>query len=69
MTYKNYLEAGKLNSRIRNKDAVELIPSDKDLFSSQGMLIKFSRDNEKVNGFVLDAGRVKNLNFVKRNKD
>jgi CubicO group peptidase (beta-lactamase class C family) len=69
VTYKNYLEAGKLNSRIRNKDAVELIPSDKDLFSSQGMLIKFSRDNEKVNGFVLDAGRVKNLNFVKRNKD
>lgn len=71
VTYKVALEGGKLYVRHENKykelptNALE--PTLKDTFFIQGVTLNFKRNGQKqVNAFTLDAGRVKNISFVKK---
>ena len=66
MTYKFYLEDGMIKAKIGNSEAVELTLTNQDLFIYQGVVLKFSRNNEAVTGLVVDAGRVKDLKFSKK---
>ena len=71
VTYKIALEGGKLYVRHENKykelPKVALEPTLKDTFFVQGITLNFKRDERKqINAFTLDAGRVKNIRFVKR---
>jgi CubicO group peptidase (beta-lactamase class C family) len=71
VTYKILLEGGKLHIKHENKykelptNALE--PTLKDTFFIQGITLNFKRDEQKqVKAFTLDAGRVRNISFVKR---
>lgn len=70
-TYKLVLEGEKLFLKHENefKDAPRnpLQATTSDAFTVQGIGIQFSRDDRKrVSGFTLNAGRVKNIKFVKQ---
>jgi CubicO group peptidase (beta-lactamase class C family) len=71
VVYKVVLEGGKLHIRHENKykelppNALE--PTLKDAFFVQGVTVNFKRDDQKrIQAFTLDAGRVKNIRFVKK---
>ena len=71
VTYKVALENGKLYVRHENKyrelPTVALEPTLRDTFFIQGITLNFKRDGQKqVQAFTLDAGRVKNIRFVKK---
>jgi len=66
VTYKFYLEDGMIKAKIGNSEAVELTLTNQDLFIYQGVVLKFSRNKEAVTGLVVDAGRVKDLKFSKK---
>ncbi len=70
-TYKIVLENGKLFLRHENefKDYPKnpLQPTTSDTFFVQGRNLQFMRDPRKqVTAFTLNAGRVKNIKFVKK---
>ena len=62
-TYRLFLEDGILKVKGTNNNPLNLESSDINQFISQGNLVRFSRSNGVLNGFELDAGRVK---FVKK---
>ncbi len=71
VTYKVAIEGGKLYIRHENKYKVlptnALEPTLKDTFFIQGVTLNFKRnEQQKVSAFTLDAGRVRNISFVKR---
>jgi CubicO group peptidase (beta-lactamase class C family) len=71
VTYKVVLEGGHLYIRHENKykqlPANALEPTLKDAFFIQGVTVNFKRNEQKqINAFTLDAGRVRNISFVKR---
>lgn len=51
---------------IKDNEPMELELYDKDQYTSMVGLFRFQRAGEKLTGFQLDAGRVKNLKFEKR---
>lgn len=51
---------------IKDNEPMELELYDKDQYTSMFGLFRFQRAGEKLTGFQLDAGRVKNLKFEKR---
>jgi hypothetical protein len=68
--YRIVLENGKLFMRHENefKDYPKspLEPTTSDTFSVQGINIHFVRDSRnQMSAFILNAGRVKNIRFVK----
>ena len=63
--YLFFVENGILHVKIPNKDPVALNVYGKDQFETGGSLLHFSRTGGAVDGFKLDAGRVKNLKFEK----
>jgi hypothetical protein len=70
-TYRIVLENGRLFLRHENefKDFPRnpLEPTTSDTFFVQGINIHFIRDaNQRVSAFTLNAGRVKNIRFVKK---
>lgn len=70
-TYKIVVEGGKLFVRHENefKDLPKnpLEPTTSDAFFVQGINLQFARDERKrVSSFTLNAGRVKNIRFVKK---
>lgn len=70
-TYKIVLDNGKLFLRHENeyKDYPRspLAPTVSDAFSVQGLILRFERDAcKQVAAFTLNAGRVKNIRFVKK---
>jgi hypothetical protein len=51
---------------VRNAIDVPLVPIERDVFSSRPFALRFTRDGTgQVDGFLLDAGRVKNLRFTR----
>jgi CubicO group peptidase (beta-lactamase class C family) len=66
VSYKIFLEDGLLKVRVKNNDSVELSVTKEDLLNYQGIQLKYSRSNGVVDGFTLNAGRVKNLKFTKQ---
>lgn len=71
VTYKIVLEGGHLYIRHENKykelPSNALEPTLKDSFFIQGVTVNFKRNEQKqISAFTLDAGRVRNISFVKR---
>jgi CubicO group peptidase (beta-lactamase class C family) len=69
-TYRIVSENGKLFLRHENefKDYPRnpLEPTTSDSFFVQGLNIHFVRDGKRISSFVLNAGRVKNIKFVRK---
>jgi CubicO group peptidase (beta-lactamase class C family) len=66
-TYKVVGEGDKLSVKRRNRPDSALTPTIKDTFTLGGLSFNFNRDGQKrITGFKLDAGRVRNLRFVKK---
>lgn len=65
VTYHLFVEKDVLKLTVRNDDPTALTVYDIDQFSLPGMLIRFGRQDEKVSGFELDAGRARNIKFFK----
>ncbi|HKI02349.1 MAG TPA: serine hydrolase domain-containing protein, partial [Thermoanaerobaculia bacterium] len=60
------VEDGRLSLRIKRRPAAALESAFTDAFASQAGLIRFQRDGEKkVTGFVVSAGRTRDLKFTK----
>jgi hypothetical protein len=60
------MEDGQLSLRIKRRPAAALEPAFTDAFNSSSGLIRFQRDGEKkVTGFVVSAGRTRDLKFTK----
>ena len=71
VTYKVALEDGKLfirhENRYKDLPRQALEPTVRDTFTIQGINLNFKRDDQKrVNALTVDAGRVRNIRFVKR---
>ncbi|MGH9900561.1 MAG: hypothetical protein ACRD68_01840, partial [Pyrinomonadaceae bacterium] len=69
--YQVALEDGNLFLRLANKDTElarkPLQPSLKDAFSVRGLNLNFVRDGQgKISHFTVNAGRVKNIRFMRR---
>ncbi|MCA1626359.1 MAG: serine hydrolase, partial [Acidobacteria bacterium] len=69
--YQVALEDGKLFLRLANKDTElskkPLQPSLRDAFSVRGLSLNFVRDGQdKISHFTVNAGRVKNIRFLRR---
>jgi CubicO group peptidase (beta-lactamase class C family) len=66
-TYTLTVEEGKLRARFRPARRVELIPVYADAFEAGGNTLRFSRDDTgRATGFLVYAGRVRHLRFVRR---
>jgi CubicO group peptidase (beta-lactamase class C family) len=67
VTYRLSMEDGDLYSQVRMYPKNILRRLSKDVLSGGRMKLTFERDdNKQIQGFALDAGRVRNLRFVKR---
>jgi len=67
VTYILYLDGGKLMVRVKKNPPSILEMTDKDAFSASEFKLTFIRNaGNQISGFTLDAGRVKNLAFQKR---
>jgi hypothetical protein len=65
-TWPLVIEDGRLSLRIKRRPAAPLEPAFTDAFNSSSGLIRFQRDGEKkVTGFVVSAGRTRDLKFTK----
>jgi len=67
MTYTLYVEGGRLKVRHRPAQRFTLAPVYADAFGEGGDVIRFTRDaTGRVDGFMVYAGRVRHLRFVKK---
>ena len=67
MTYELYVEGGKLKGRFRPAQRFELAPIYTDAFETEGDIVRFTRDGSgRVDGFLVYAGRVRHLRFVRK---
>ena len=65
-TYKISMEEGKLLLKRKNSPPETLKPTSQDLLKGTHATFQFTRDkHQRVAGFNLDAGRVRNIRFVK----
>jgi CubicO group peptidase (beta-lactamase class C family) len=66
-TYTFYVEDGKLKARFRPAQRFELRPVYADAFEVEGDVLRFTRDSSgSVDGFLVYAGRIRHLRFVKK---
>jgi len=65
VTYEVYLEENILKSRIAYNEPVNLIVSNKDEFTADRAVLNFNRSDNEVTSFVVDAGRVRGIEFMK----
>jgi CubicO group peptidase (beta-lactamase class C family) len=64
MTYKIYVEDGKLKAWFRPAQRTELAPVYPDAFDAEGDIVRFTRDTSgRIDGFLVYAGRVRHLRF------
>ncbi|GAH19052.1 unnamed protein product, partial [marine sediment metagenome] len=67
VTFRLALKKGELHFVHKNAPESPLQPTLKDMFTERGYRINFVRGKEeKITGFTMDAGRVKNLRFDKK---
>jgi CubicO group peptidase (beta-lactamase class C family) len=64
--YVLFVRNGALTVRGPDGDATPLMPGIEDVFTVQVFAVRFTRKGKRVDGFVLDAGRVKGLRFERR---
>jgi len=64
--YELFVRDGKLMARGPDREEIPLIPGIEDVFTVDGTAARFSRNGKKIDGFVLDSGRVKGLRFDRR---
>jgi len=65
--YTLYVEDGKLKARFRPAQRFELRPVYTDAFESEGDVLRFTRDSSgRVAGFLVYAGRVRHLRFIRK---
>jgi CubicO group peptidase (beta-lactamase class C family) len=62
-TYTLSVENGKLMLRRRRSEPIALTPTTSDTFTAEGITYRFDRDKGRITGFVVDAGRTRNLRF------
>ncbi len=66
-TFRLALRKGKLHFSHRNAPQTPLQPTLQDKFTVRNMRINFVRiEDKKISGYILDAGRVRNLKFDKK---
>lgn len=66
-TYRVAIEDGKLFIKARNAPRASLVPVSKDEFRQLGTTFKFTRGAQgQLSGFVLNGGRSKGIQFVKK---
>jgi hypothetical protein len=61
-TYSLTVENGRLVLQ-RRRARIALMPTTTDAFSARGVQFRFTRENGRVTGFAVDAGRTRNLRF------
>jgi len=68
VTYTVRIDDGKLWMRVRNNMPQPLQPAVRDLFvGPQGIRVEFARGADgRVSGFAVQAGRVRNIRFVRK---
>jgi hypothetical protein len=57
------VDNGKLMLHRRRSNPVALLPTATDTFAAEGISYRFVREKGRVAGFLVDAGRTKNLRF------
>jgi hypothetical protein len=66
VTYRLALEEGRLVFKHKHASKSPLFPTIKDELRVEGLSLNFTRDEQgRPSGFTLNAGRVKNLRFVR----
>ena len=66
-TYRVVIEDGKLFIKARNAPRASLVPLNKDEFRQFGSTFKFTRNDQgRLSGLVLNGGRSKGIQFVKK---
>jgi CubicO group peptidase (beta-lactamase class C family) len=66
--YRLEVKDGALVLRRRRSEPVVLVPTYLDAFSATGVLYRFTRSRDRVTEMLVDAGRIRNLRFVRRNR-
>ena len=64
--YRVDLKDGTLILRRRRREPVVLASTHADAFSAEGVLYRFTRARGRVTEMLVDAGRIRNLRFVRR---
>jgi hypothetical protein len=64
--YALFVLDGELRGRGPQREEFPLTPGIEDVFIVSGTAVRFTRNDEKVDGFVLDSGRVKGLRFDRK---
>ncbi|MDQ3997248.1 MAG: serine hydrolase [Gemmatimonadota bacterium] len=64
--YRLTVKDGALVLDRRRSDAMVLTPTYADAFSARGVLFRFTRTRGRVAEMLVDAGRIRNLRFVRR---
>jgi CubicO group peptidase (beta-lactamase class C family) len=62
-TYSITIDSGKVTLHRRRSEPIALTPTSPDTFTAERIVYRFVRDKGRVNGFLVDAGRTKNLRF------
>ena len=65
VVYEVSMKDDSLSVTVDDNEPERITPYDKDQFSLNYMLMRFQRTGDSVTGFLLDAGRVKDLKFQK----
>jgi len=66
VVYKIILDGDTIKLQMNNNDPEKIILVDKDLLSFQRSMFQFNRKNNAISNFVMNAGRAKNLKFIKQ---
>lgn len=62
-SYSLSVENGTLMLHRRRSPPIALMPTNAETFTAEGISYRFIRENGRVSGFLVDAGRTKNLRF------
>ena len=65
-SYKIFAKQDTLKTKIDNNEPFVLKSYKKDQFYYKGRLFRFTKQDDRIKGFKIDAGRVKKLSFVKK---
>jgi CubicO group peptidase (beta-lactamase class C family) len=64
--YELFVREGGLMALGPGGEEIPLTPGIEDVFTVDGTAVRFTRDGDKIDGFVLDTGRVKDLLFDRK---
>lgn len=64
-TYTIYENAGAIKCKVSNTESFTMVLEDKDVFTMEGMEVKYTRKDDKITGFILSHSRARNFKFDK----